>query len=178
VLSLEELLILLQVFIATVFVFSGTAKLFSRFSFLETLLLLGFTRTASRQLSWVFPIIEIAAAGMLVYEPLRLIGELMLLLMLFAFIVISIRMIRSKQKVDCQCFGDLVEEPMGTGTIVRSIVLAACVVPLLLHQEKTGLYALDFMEIASVIFTSLGILIIYALAAAYRGRITAVKGGK
>lgn len=174
---MDQLYILLQILLATVFVFSGAAKLLSRISFHETLAAIGLSHSMSKMGSWVFPIVEIIAAGLLLYEPLRLVGEIVLLLMLAGFIVISIRAMRNKQKVSCQCFGELVDEPLGMATLIRSIVLIVCVVPLLIHTEETGLYSLEAMDVGRVIFSSLGILMIYGLFAAHRSRIAATKGG-
>jgi glycopeptide antibiotics resistance protein len=173
-----ELYILLQVFLATVFVFSGAAKLASRYSFYETLSALGLKDSSSKVVSRLFPFIEMLAAGLLLYEPLRLAGEAVLLLMLAGFIVISIRAIRAKgQQVDCQCFGDLVEEPLGAATLIRSIVLITCIIPLLMHGEETGLYTMAAMDIMATIFCSFGIVMLYALAAAFRNRYRLAKGG-
>ncbi|MBD3919085.1 hypothetical protein H8B09_09990 [Paenibacillus sp. PR3] len=168
---------MLQIFLATVFLFSGAAKLTSRFSFYETLSSIGFKDASARRLSWIFPFVEIVAAALLLIEPLRLPGEALLLCMLAGFIVVSIRAIRAKeQKVDCQCFGNLVEEPLGTATLVRSLVLAACLIPLLLHSEGTGLYQMAATDTVSAVFCSLGILMIYAIAAAFRSRYRLAKG--
>jgi len=175
---MDEMYILIQVFLAAVFVVSAAAKLASRYSFYETLLAIGLKDSTSKQVSWLFPLVEIIAAGLLLFEPLRLIGEVVLLCMLAGFVVISIRAMRIKgQKVDCQCFGDLVEEPLGVATLIRSIVLIACLIPLLLRVEETGLYQMAAIDVLAAIFCSLGIIMLYALAVAFRNRIRVAKGG-
>ncbi|TYP79403.1 MauE/DoxX family redox-associated membrane protein [Paenibacillus methanolicus] len=174
---MNELYILLQVFLATVFAFSGIAKLASRFSFYETLLAIGLKDSYAKLGSRAFPFVEIASAALLLVEPLRLAGEAILLCMLAGFIIISIRAMRAKDKqVDCQCFGDLVEEPLGTATLIRSIVLVACMIPLLLQGEATGLYRMAAMDVIATVFCSFGIVMIYAIAAAFRYRYRIAKG--
>lgn len=175
---MDRLYILLQVVLATVFAVSAIAKLISRYSFYETLSAIGLKDTASGIVSWAFPLVELTAAGLLLAEPFRLAGELLILCMLAGFIAISIQAIREKgNRVDCQCFGDLVEEKLGAATLIRSFVLAACLVPLIAHQGETGLFDMEAMEVAAAVFSGLGIVMFYALSIAFWHRYRLAKGG-
>ncbi len=176
---MDDLYILLQVFLATIFIFSAVAKLIARYSFFETLEAIGMNRLYSNIVSWAVPLFEILAGSLLLIEPLMVAGEVILLCLLTGFVVISIRAMRAKeQKVDCQCFGDLVEEPIGINTLIRSIVLIAFTVTLLLNAEETALYKMSTMDILAALFCSLGVIMLYALATGFWNRYRVTKGGE
>lgn len=171
----------MQSLLATIFFISGVAKLASNYSFHETLIEIGFKEnTFTKCVAWIFPLIEIASAGLVLSEKTRLIGEIMIFAMLTSFIMISIMVLRSKneKKIDCHCFGHLVEESLGTPTLIRSCVLALCVITLSLHREATGLFQLPAMEMASLFLCSIGIVALYTLLSAFWKRYQLIKRGE
>lgn len=174
-----DVLVFLHSFLAIVFLVSGVAKLLSRHSFYDTLLEIGLKENSSaKTVSWLFPLAEIVVAVLLLIERTRLTGAIMILAMLILFVMISIRALATKEKkINCQCFGNLVEESLGASTLIRSAVLFLCVIPLLLHREETGLYQLSGLEMEFAFLFSIGIIALYALLTAYWNRYRLNKGG-
>lgn len=166
---MESLIMFTQIFLATIFFISSISKLISRYSFMETLADVGLKNKLIPTVSWLFPIVELISAALLLVESLRLIGQLIMLCMLTGFIFLSIRAMRTdNKKISCNCFGELTQESIGIATLLRSIILTICLVPLFFIRKATGLYQLGPMELTAALFCSLGILMFYSLMVSLR----------
>jgi uncharacterized membrane protein YphA (DoxX/SURF4 family) len=147
------LLIILQLLLSSVFVLSSISKLISRYSFMETLSEIGLNARYIPLVSLLFPLAELLTGVLLLLEPARWIGQFIMLCMLIGFAVLSIRAMSSKNnEINCSCFGELVRESLGMSTLVRSVVLMLCLVPLFMFREPTGLFELGPADLMAAWF--------------------------
>jgi peroxiredoxin/uncharacterized membrane protein YphA (DoxX/SURF4 family) len=72
----------------------------------------------------LLPLVELAAAVMLVFRPTAQWGAALALALLLAFIAGIVNALRHGVAPDCHCFGQLHSAPAGRGTLVRNGLLA------------------------------------------------------
>lgn len=109
------------------------------------------------------PFLELVS-GLLIFIPsLQSVAIISIILLLVTFIVVSLLMTRKEQKIDCNCFGSLINEQLGWPTIIRNSLLIILV--LFLVVNKNYLISLEEIIILDLILSvliSIGIILFYA----------------
>ncbi|GIQ70980.1 hypothetical protein DUZ99_06770 [Xylanibacillus composti] len=158
--------VFLLFFLITVFLVSGVGKLLSRATFEHTLIQLKLSRRATPFLSYAVPIGELLIVVCLLIPTVQLLGYVTAMLFCISFMWSGIRGIRAKKKVDCQCFGQLLEEKLGWNTLVKSAVLIFASAHNALAFVPVSIFDFSFVDLVSACFVAISILLIYGLASA------------
>jgi uncharacterized membrane protein YphA (DoxX/SURF4 family) len=119
------LLVTLRLVLAAVFATAGLAKLRDREGTRTALTGFGAPTAAIPALSLLLPLAELAVAGCLLVDPMVRTGGAGALLLLAAFSAAIAVSLAQGRTPDCHCFGRLHSAPIGAGTLVRNLVLAA-----------------------------------------------------
>lgn len=149
------------VFLAFLFAFSSFAKWMDMEGFKETIAELGLSRRLQGAAVRVVPLLELAAAALLLWERTQAAGCLLLLLLSAGFIW-SLWRARG-QGIECNCFGRAIPEEFGSLTAVRIAVCILLAVYLLVMPLQGGLFSLAAEEILWMFLLSCGILAAYTL---------------
>lgn len=168
---------LIQIMLSVVFALSAVTKLFSRASFMETLQHLWFREGWDRMASWVVPLVELLLALLLLYEPLRLAAEIGILVLLVCFAAVTWWVMAKHVKVQCHCFGSLVEDSFSWSHVTKIALLMILNIFLLMHRDSTGLeFASNFEIVGAILFTG-GVVSVYIFATnLFHHQVTNEKG--
>lgn len=157
---------LVQVFLATILASAASAKLVDQRGFGNTLKEIDFPLRLISLAGAAIPVLEILTAGLLLWEPLRLWGEVSLLLLLCTFAWAAWKALSKGREVKCNCFGQLAPEVFGWKTVARIILLALLDGFLLLYPGPTRLDVAPMVEMVSAVLLSIGLLMLYAVGTA------------
>ena len=122
-----------QLFLATVFAVSGTAKLFDLPGSRKAVADFGVPARFAPVIGVVVPLTELAAAVMLLFVPTARWGALLALLLLLVFIAGVANAMRKGLDIDCGCFGKVYSATAGSATLVRNGILAALAAVVVVH---------------------------------------------
>jgi thiol-disulfide isomerase/thioredoxin len=117
-------LLIARLLLAGVFLVAGGAKLADRDGSREALAGFGLTRGIS-QAAVLLPVVELAAAGLLIPAGTARWGALLALALLAVFSLAIASALRRGETPDCHCFGGLRSAPAGRVTLARNAVLTA-----------------------------------------------------
>lgn len=121
-------------FISLFFLLSGLAKYFSIKNFERTINKIGFKGTAAKIISLLVPFLEILLSiGLLITQTHKLFA-ILIIGTLTVFLLVSIRIIKMKNNIRCNCFGSLSKEEFGGGTLIRIGLLILISISLLLME--------------------------------------------
>lgn len=123
------------VFLISVFILSGIMKLIQPKSFRKTLDDLQFPKFISGTLTYLVPLLECAAAVLLIFPETRIVGELLIVALLIGFTFSVWKAARLKSAVACNCFGNLIPETIGLKTFYRIVVLLIIDAAIFIFQE-------------------------------------------
>lgn len=160
-----ELSVFIQMFVSVLFLVSSAAKLSKLSSFRDTLRQLRITPLWARYAKVAIPLLELAVCVLLLFPVTSHYGAALALLLLSSFTWASWR--AKGRMVTYHWFGGLVSEKLGIGLHTRHLVLFLLSIYLLLAPASPML-AVSIMEISTAVFSSLGILVIYALGLTLR----------
>ncbi len=119
------LLLIARFALAAVFAVAGIAKLADPAGSRKSMSDFGVPQTLAPILAWIFPLAELGCAVALLPSSTAWWGAMGIFGLLVLFVLgMCINLIRGR-KPDCHCFGQLHSKPIGWGTVVRNIVLAA-----------------------------------------------------
>lgn len=160
-----ELSVFIQLFVSVLFAVSSAAKLSKLSSFRDTLRQLRITPLWARYAKLAIPLLELAVCVLLLFPVASRYGAVLALLLLSSFAWASWR--AKGRMVTYHWFGGLVSEKLGIGLHTRHLVLFLLSIYLLL-APASSILAISIMEICTAVFSSLGILVIYALGLTLR----------
>lgn len=150
------------IFIATLFIVSSITKLRSPKAFQVMLEQLGLSKKITR-FSMLFPVAELLVGLTLLWPPIRLWGQVSVLMLLIIFSWSAWKALSANNKVKCNCFGSLTDESFGLSTVLRIAVLIILDLYLLISHDATSLNSIHLIEIVDVILFSLGVMVFYSL---------------
>jgi uncharacterized membrane protein YphA (DoxX/SURF4 family)/thiol-disulfide isomerase/thioredoxin len=120
------------------------------------------------------PLLELAVAIGLLFDPSARYAAAVALLLLLAFIAGIVRAISQGRAPDCHCFGQLHSEPAGPSTVLRNVFLAALVVPVIAAGAgpgiPSGLGHLSGAQVALAVAMAIAIVLGLACAALWGER--------
>lgn len=109
--------------LTAVFAVAAVAKLADRASFVATLE--RFRVPGRAPVAWAVPLLELAAAGLLLVPASARVGAAAALALLALFTATVAAALRRGDQPDCGCFGAASRAPIGPETLVRNAALAA-----------------------------------------------------
>jgi uncharacterized membrane protein YphA (DoxX/SURF4 family) len=157
------LILFAQIFISIIFLVSSISKLKSLSNFKETIQELGFSSKMSGVGANFIIIIELIITILILFEKTRLIGEVFLTFILLLFSWSAWRAVRINRKIECNCFGNLSNSSLGNRTFLRIIPIGILNSILFLYPMETSILGSSWTEVIFIMFSSVGILIIYIL---------------
>jgi peroxiredoxin len=118
-------LLVARLVLALVFAVAGLTKLVDRNGTARAMREFGLPRPLAAPAGVLLPLAELAVAVALLLARAAWLGAIGALALLLLFIAgIAVNLARGR-KPDCHCFGQLASEPIGMGTVVRNVALAA-----------------------------------------------------
>ncbi|WP_164821266.1 MauE/DoxX family redox-associated membrane protein [Paenibacillus koleovorans] len=162
----------IQLFLAFLFALAGAAKLTAWQSFWQTLTMLQVPAGLRGALAVLIPVLELAAACILVLGPWSLLGAWLLLALLVLFAAAVGLVMKSRANVTCNCFGNLLPGYLGKKTLAHIAVLGALDIYLLAAGESDALASASPMDWTLGLVTAAGLFTLYALGSAVYGHYT------
>lgn len=156
----------LVIFLLVILIASGSAKLFGRDAFRQTLEGLGISPALSKLGMWAIPVFEILVAVFFLFASTQWLAEIGLVLLILSFAWSVYRALNKKLSLSCNCFGNLVSESFGKLTIFRIAVLAV-IDGYLLFVPSTQLFQAPLADWIAAILLAIGSLMIYAVATTF-----------
>jgi hypothetical protein len=129
---------LASLFLGTVFIYSGSAKLLFRAKFRDALSAMDlFPRWLTEAISWIVAPLELALGiATVIACQLRVTGHAAVALLVGFSLVLALYRLRGGKEVACGCFADFDETTATSTLILRNLLLLACAIPLLfVHGE-------------------------------------------
>ncbi|GIO35266.1 hypothetical protein J41TS12_01270 [Paenibacillus antibioticophila] len=154
--------VFIQLFVSVLFLVSAASKLSKPSSFMNTLRQLRIPPFQARRAAVMIPLAELAACGLLLFRATLVYGTVLGLLLLSSFVWAAWR--AKGRMVTYQWFGGLLSEKFATGLYIRHAILLGMMIYLLTAPAFHAPKQASFTEISSMVLSSLGIIIIYALA--------------
>lgn len=118
------LLLLARLLLTAVFVVAGLAKIADLKGSQKAVKGFGVPTFLASPLGILLPFAELAVAIALIPSSWAFYGAIGALVLLLVFVVGIGANLSVGRKPDCHCFGQLYSEPVGSGTLVRNVVLA------------------------------------------------------
>ncbi len=118
--------------LAVVFVAAAVGKLADRGGSASAAHGLGVPQTWAGPVAGVLPVAELAVAAALLWRPTAVGGAAAGLFLLALFTCLVVLNLRGGRRPPCRCFGRVDDGPIGTGTVVRNLVLMGVAVGVLL----------------------------------------------
>lgn len=122
---MSAVLLVLRLVLATVLAVAGAAKLADRPGGRAAVSGFGVPAPLAGPIAAALPLVELAAAVLLIPSLSARAGAALALLLLLAFSAAIARSIARGEAPECHCFGALHSEPAGPRTLARNLVLAA-----------------------------------------------------
>src|SRR3954452_8257734 len=122
---MDTVLLAIRILLALVFATAGIGKLFDLEGSRAAMRDFGLSRRLASAAGVVLPVVELAAAVLLILHPTVTAGAVLTLVLLLAFIGGIANALRRGVAPDCHCFGQIHSEPAGPSTLIRNGVLAA-----------------------------------------------------
>lgn len=154
-------LLFIQVFLSVIFFVSSIAKWMDLRSFRETIHQLKIPMKLASAGAVTVPLMEMAAAFMLIWDSTRLFGCTLILLLLASFVWAAWNA-RGKY-MDCNCFGNLAAEKFGIMTYMRIGVIFMMCLYLLLYKDRSLEIQPVWEDVSVALLSSIGILALYLL---------------
>ncbi|WP_217559415.1 MauE/DoxX family redox-associated membrane protein [Paenibacillus sp. GbtcB18] len=152
----------IQMFLALILVTSALPKLTGLTAFKKTLKRLGVTDKLV-MLAIGIPLLELAAAVLILVSPLRFAGEVAILALLGCFLWATYKGMTGKAPVECSCFGSLTSETFGWTTLARIAVMLALDLILVFIPDAAGLADASLAETLLYFTLSISALLFYIL---------------
>jgi uncharacterized membrane protein YphA (DoxX/SURF4 family) len=128
-----------RLLLAAVFAAAGAGKLGDRPGFRKTLAAFGAPGWSVGPAAALIPLLELAAALLLVPAASARWGALAGAALLAAFTASVAATLAKGRTPECSCFGTLASEPIGAHTIARNLALLACALLLVMAGPGAGL---------------------------------------
>lgn len=154
--------IIINTFLAVVFILSGISKMFNLKSFRETLTQLRIGRNLSSVIAICLPICEIITCILIIIPKTQFVGLISVFFLSGSFLWATWR--ARGRSVECNCFGGVVSEHFGRITYYKILLLIALdLLIITMFSSPIAVYRLSFLEIVSALFTSGGVILVYSL---------------
>ncbi|MEF2968196.1 MauE/DoxX family redox-associated membrane protein [Paenibacillus sp. M1] len=153
--------VFIQLFVSVLFLVSAASKLSKPSSFMNTLRQLRIPPFRARRAAVIIPLAELAACGLLLFPATLVYGAAFGLLLLSSYVWAVWR--AKGRMVSYEWFGGLLSEKFGSGLYIRHAVLFGMMIYLLAAPAFHAPKLASFTEISSMVLSSLGIMILYAL---------------
>lgn len=121
---MDNALLMARLLVGAVFLVAGFAKLRDRQGTVETATGFGLPAPLAPAVATLLPLAELAAGAALMLRPAARYGAAAALVLLGLFLVAIVVNLRQGRRPDCHCFGQLGNQPIGSLTVVRNLVLA------------------------------------------------------
>lgn len=157
------MLIMIQIFISVTFLISFITKIMSLNGFRTTISDLGIRKPFDVIGVFVTLFLEFIIFSFIIFEKTRVYAEVTLIVTLLIFTWSVNRSTKEKQDINCNCFGDILEEKLGTKTFIRILILGILNIILLFSSEPSSILDLNVIEVVLSVFTSVGLLLSYIL---------------
>jgi hypothetical protein len=113
-----------------------------------------------KPLTYLFPILECAAAIGMLLTPMRTIAASMLLALLATFTgAIAINLARGRRNIDCGCFGPALRQELSGWLLLRNLFLMLAAVGLTIPATAR---ALEPPDVATIVLGAATLVILYA----------------
>lgn len=164
---LYDLPFIFKVFVATVFIISGFAKITTHRQFKQTLGTF-FGQRFILPLSYAVPIVEILSASLVLFQATVMYGLILIIILCLSFIVLTWKALRTGEEIKCHCFGNLNDEKFGKTTYLKNGLLITLSLAVLIMTDQ-GIQTNDYTtsDWVSMVLSSAGILIMHALWSSY-----------
>jgi methylamine dehydrogenase accessory protein MauD len=136
---MDTVVLAIRILLAVVFATAGVGKLLDLQGSKAAARDFGVPRSLASVVGVALPIVELAAAVMLVLRPTVTIGAALSLVLLLAFIGGIANALRQGVAPNCHCFGQIHSEPAGPSTLIRNGILAALSVFVLVEGKGPAL---------------------------------------
>jgi thiol-disulfide isomerase/thioredoxin len=142
----EALLLTIRLVLSLIFGIAGIAKLADRVGSEKAIVDFGLPENTAKPLAVLLPLMEIAAAVLLLFVEMAWVGAVLALGLLLIFIGgITYNMARGNAP-DCHCFGQIHSEPVGWSVLIRNLILAALAgLVVFAGRENAGLSAFAWL---------------------------------
>jgi len=169
---MDELLLLLRIFLFGVFALAGVAKLLDPEGSEKAVKGFGVPEDLAKPVAFLLPVSEIVIALMLLARTTAWFGAILALLLLLVFIGGMLVQIAKGNAPDCHCFGQLHSEPVGKSSLIRNVGFAALALFLVGQgRDNQGLGLTQFSDDMLQAVFLLGILVLMAVAVFYLKKI-------
>ncbi len=121
----ETTLVVCRLLLVGVFVVAGLTKLSDRVGTRTMFVEFGLPAALAKPLSVVLPVVEVAVAALLVPTISVVVGAAAAVVLLGAFLLLTVLTVARGHQADCRCFGQAHSSPVGGRTVVRNGALLA-----------------------------------------------------
>ena len=147
---MEVSLLIARLILAAVFAVAGIAKLFDRAGSEKAMVDFGAPESLAKPLGVLLPIVEIAAAVLLLPLVTAWFGGGLALVLLLAFVGGIVYNMARGNAPDCHCFGQIHSEPVGWSVLIRNLILTAIAgFVVFAGRENAGTSAFVWLETLS-----------------------------
>jgi peroxiredoxin len=129
-----------QLVLAAVFAVAGVAKLADLPRTRRAAESFGVSPRLSPAAAVLLPVAELAIAAALLLAATARWGALAAIVLLLAFSVATVRVLRNGTTVDCNCFGGLTQTEVGRGTLIRNSLLGLLGAFVAIGVESVGAF--------------------------------------
>jgi thiol-disulfide isomerase/thioredoxin len=172
------LLVVFRCLLALVFAVAAAGKLLDLAGSVRALVDFGVSERLALLAAPPLPLIEVAAAGLLLANPAARYGAALAAVLLVGFAAGITRALARGRAPDCHCFGQLHSEPAGSEAIARNLLLAALALAVVV-APSSGRFPATFghlseVQVALVIASvlALALALLSASLSAARRRLT------
>ncbi len=122
---MDIFLVIIRAFLAAVFIIAAISKLRDQDGTRKATISFGVPESLSQVFAFVLPLVEIVAAGLLLFTAFSWFGSIAITALLVVFTVaISIQLLKGAEP-DCHCFGQLGAEKIGVSSLFRNALFLA-----------------------------------------------------
>lgn len=156
-----HLLIFIQFFFSVVFFMAALGKLVKPATFSETMRQLGINRSRTNSGVLAVAFLELIACVLLVVPTTLLIGKIISLILICLYILASWK--ARGRLVKCNWFGGLVIEQFGIVMNLRNLIFLIMCIYMIVMPDPLVIENYSLADISQIIFSSIGLIIIYSL---------------
>ncbi|WP_396021480.1 MauE/DoxX family redox-associated membrane protein [Brevibacillus brevis] len=155
------MLLISQTLLIVTFLMSGLAKIIRIKDFHNTLSQLNHSAMIVKLALFTVPSAEIITSILLFNKNTIVYGLILIFALSLTFIIETIRILRLKKDVECNCFGTIINEKMNLVTIIKNIIILFISLYLLFNGNTVFEYSYKVSEIISAVLFVIGVHLIY-----------------
>ncbi|WP_144564216.1 MauE/DoxX family redox-associated membrane protein [Bacillus licheniformis] len=164
-----ELIFFIQCFFSVMFSISFIVKLKNISGFIETVSSIISNLFVAKISAYFFLILEALAAITIAFNTTKLFGEVIILMLLLAFLISNLLVQFKKQKIKCNCFGKLSEEFLGDKVSYYRITVLGLLLGTLIffRRSQTGIELVPLNTTLNLFLSSIAVMLTYFLINTY-----------